>query len=84
MLLAAAAAGDAGAQETSRMTREATTVFVVDDNLAVRKSLRALLESAGLMYDLKYRAVALMRTPTGDGKTAGPTFEPDAVRMGRG
>jgi two-component system, LuxR family, response regulator FixJ len=32
------------------MTREAT-VFVVDDNAAVRKSLRALLESAGLAVE---------------------------------
>ncbi len=35
-----------------------------------------LRESVGLMYDLKYRAVALMRTPCGDdGRTAGPPFE---------
>jgi hypothetical protein len=37
-------------------------------------------ESAGLMYDLKYRAVALMRTPSGFGTTtAGATFEPGWV-----
>ena len=36
-----------------------------------------LRESAGLMYDLKYRAVALMKMPIGKGpETAGPTFEP--------
>jgi hypothetical protein len=41
---------------------------------------RFLLESAGLMYNLKYRAVALMKTPTGSGTTtAGPTFEPTWV-----
>ncbi len=28
-----------------------------------------------LMYDLKYKALDLMRTPTGQGKMAGPSFE---------
>jgi hypothetical protein len=43
---------------------------------------RLLLESAGLMYDLKYRAVALMRTPIDGGPlTAGPTFEPGRVTL---
>jgi hypothetical protein len=35
-----------------------------------------LLEAVPLMYDLRYRAVALMRIPCGsDGQTAGPSFE---------
>ncbi len=50
MFLAAAAATDAGAEEAASVTRDAT-VFVVDDNAAVRKSLRALLESAGLAVE---------------------------------
>jgi two-component system response regulator FixJ len=50
MFHAAAAADEAGAEETAHMTREAT-VFVVDDNAAVRKSMRALLESAGLAVE---------------------------------
>jgi hypothetical protein len=27
------------------------------------------------MYDLKYKALELMNTPIGNGKTAGPSFE---------
>jgi hypothetical protein len=39
-----------------------------------------LRESVGLMYDLKYRAIALMKTPIGKGpETVGPTFEPARV-----
>jgi hypothetical protein len=39
-----------------------------------------LRKSAGLMYDLKYRAIALMNMPSGFGTTtAGPTFEPGWV-----
>ena len=35
-----------------------------------------LLAAVPLMYDLRYRAVALMRIPCGpDGRTAGPSFE---------
>ncbi len=34
-----------------------------------------LIEAVGLMYDLKYQAVALMKIPVGDGQTAGPTFQ---------
>jgi hypothetical protein len=34
-----------------------------------------LVESVGAMYDLKYRAIALMRVPRDDGTAAGPTFE---------
>jgi two-component system, LuxR family, response regulator FixJ len=44
---AAAAASVAAASDTTA----AATVFVVDDNLGVRKSLRALLESAGLAVE---------------------------------
>jgi two-component system response regulator FixJ len=47
MLRSAAAADEAGTEEAPGVTRDAT-VFVVDDNAAVRKSLRALLESAEL------------------------------------
>jgi len=50
MFRAAAAADEAGAEEVTSVTRDAT-VFVVDDNAAVRKSLRALLESAGLAVE---------------------------------
>jgi two-component system response regulator FixJ len=50
MFRAAAAADEAGAEEVTSVTRDAT-VFVVDDNAAVRKSLRALLESAGLVVE---------------------------------
>ena len=49
-LHAAAAAAQGGAEEACHMTAEAT-VFVVDDNVGVRKSLRALLESAGLAVE---------------------------------
>ena len=35
-----------------------------------------LMEAVGLMYDLKYQAIALMRVPFGEnGETAGPSFE---------
>ena len=34
-----------------------------------------LVESVNVMYELKYRALALMRIPFGEGTTAGPTFE---------
>jgi FixJ family two-component response regulator len=50
MFRAAAAADETGAEEVTSVTRDAT-VFVVDDNAAVRKSLRALLESAGLVVE---------------------------------
>ena len=46
----APAADQTDAEETTSVTRDAT-VFVVDDNAAVRKSLRALLESAGLAVE---------------------------------
>lgn len=36
---------------------------------------KRLLESVNLMYDLKHKAVALMRVPDGRGHTAGPSFE---------
>lgn len=34
-----------------------------------------LMEAVKVMYDLKYKAVALMKIPVGDGTTAGPTFQ---------
>ena len=36
-----------------------------------------LLEAVGVMYELKYKAVALMKIPSGrdDGTTVGPSFE---------
>lgn len=45
----------------------------------------ALRDAVALMYDVKYRMVALMRTPLGDGRyTAGPKFlHPDADDDGR-
>lgn len=36
---------------------------------------RELDQSIPLMYDLKYKALELMRTPIGDGVMAGPSFE---------
>jgi hypothetical protein len=37
---------------------------------------KELMQSVGLMLELKQRAVALMRTPIhADGRTAGPAFE---------
>jgi two-component system, LuxR family, response regulator FixJ len=50
MLPSAVEAAAVGAKAALTMTRD-PTVFVVDDNLAVRKSLRALLESAGLRVE---------------------------------
>ena len=47
MFPSAVEAAAVGAKAALAVTAE-PTVFVVDDNLAVRKSLRALLESAGL------------------------------------
>ena len=35
----------------------------------------ALIESVQTMLELRYQAVALMRVPVGDGRTAGPAFE---------
>ncbi|MFZ6686858.1 ferritin-like domain-containing protein [Undibacterium sp. SXout11W] len=34
-----------------------------------------LMKAIPLMYDLKYKALDLMNTPIGNGKTAGPSFE---------
>ncbi len=34
-----------------------------------------LVKAVGLMYELKYQAVALMKIPFDDGQTAGPTFQ---------
>lgn len=35
-----------------------------------------MMESVGVMYDLKYKAIALMKTPSGEGDiTVGPSFE---------
>ncbi len=34
-----------------------------------------LMKSVPIMYDLKYKALDLMNTPIGNGKTAGPSFE---------
>jgi hypothetical protein len=34
-----------------------------------------LMRAVPLMYDLKYKALELMNTPIGNGKTAGPSFE---------
>ena len=49
-LCAAAAAAEDGAAEAFH-TAAAATVFVVDDNSGVRRSLRALMESAGLAVE---------------------------------
>ena len=35
----------------------------------------ALIESVQTMLELRYQAIALMRVPVGDGRTAGPAFE---------
>ena len=35
-----------------------------------------LMQAVGVMYDLKYKAEALMKVPAGDGATTvGPSFE---------
>jgi len=45
-------------------------------HLAFNGEPERLLEAVPLMYDLRWRAVALMRMPCGvDGQTAGPSFE---------
>ena len=36
---------------------------------------KRLLDSVNMMYDLKHKAIALMRVPDGSGHTAGPSFE---------
>lgn len=40
-----------------------------------------LMKSVPLMHDLKYKALALMNMPVGNGKMAGPSFE--YVRVAR-
>lgn len=42
---------------------------------AVNGSPDTLKKAIPLMYDIKYRAIALMKTPYKDGMTAGPSFE---------
>ena len=45
-------------------------------NDAFNKDRTLLMKAVGVMYDLKYKAVALMKTPSGDGDTTvGPSFE---------
>lgn len=57
----AGAADPPSAQKGNSMTVSAT-VFVVDDNLGVRKSLRALLESAGLEVETYASGEELLAT----------------------
>ncbi|MFQ3197251.1 MAG: hypothetical protein ACI8R9_000633 [Paraglaciecola sp.] len=42
---------------------------------AVNGKPEALKRAVPLMFDIKYKAIALMKTPYKDGKTAGPSFE---------
>ena len=45
-------------------------------NDAFNKDQSLLMKATGMMYDLKYKAVALMKIPSGEGDTTvGPSFE---------
>ena len=45
-------------------------------NDAFNKDRSLLMKAVGVMYDLKYKAVALMKIPSGEGDTTvGPSFE---------
>jgi hypothetical protein len=44
-------------------------------NMAFGGQPKTLVTAVQTMYELKYRATALMNVPVGDGKCAGPPFE---------
>jgi hypothetical protein len=64
--------------ELRAMTEECNTTYsglLAQLETAFNGEPAALIESVQTMLELRYQALALMRVPVGDGRTAGPAFE---------
>ncbi|TCJ19607.1 hypothetical protein EPD60_00340 [Flaviaesturariibacter flavus] len=54
---------------------QAYTDLIANINLAVNGKPEKMQQSIALMYELRYKAIALMNVPVDDGRNAAPTFE---------